>query len=364
MLYDTISICSPVIPALDYQMIKESAKRVEAVDLCTGEVLWQVTTSEIMGSYDSRLHIKFNDDYKMTITGSVHKFILGHNVLGGPVDIKDCCRYLVALAYKRLGVDLPLWDSWELVRCDVAYIFALSSKEEVQEFFKMMRGCVYPRRQAQNFGLNSVYFPGASTTIKAYNKGPEFRFHDRARLLKLKDLYSKDQVDLLEKVGDRIVRFEVEVRRRKLKYDKVDTRCGSLKDDYFTKLYVSEVCKILKEGDSEMEIVRSIDDVKSRLQQIYSARKANNLFGVWSRIQLEGENTVKNSVSRATWWRYCNELCSAGISLKGSVRVLPGLDIAHGSNLRDFVPLPGNKFEVDGIFLDVKEALSQLELTA
>jgi len=366
-MYDTISIRSPHIPDLIYLQIVQATKRLEQIDMETGEVLWQVTTAELVGSYDSRMQIRFMSGNKIMITGSPHKFILGHNVLGGPDDIRACCRYLVSLAMYRLGIKLPLWAEWELMRADVTYCFGLASQAEVKEFFKMMRGCTYPRREAMNFGLNSVYFKGAATTLKAYNKGPEFRVHDKPRLKKLNStsqLYTKANLNLLEKVGDRIVRWEVEVRKRKLVYDKINNMCGNLNDWYFEKVYIDEVCKVMKEGAQEMEIVRSIDDVKTRLKDVYPGRKANNLFGIWSRIQMESEATVKNSVSQPTWWRYTKDLAAAGVSLKGAVKILPGLEVVGGSSLRNFVPLPGNQYEVAGIFCDINEAIKQLELTA
>lgn len=367
IIYDTISIISPSIPENIYQEIKQKTKIIEQVDTETGEILWQVTTAEIMGSYDARLQIRFLSDNKIKITGSPHKFILGHNVLGGPDDIKGCCRYLVALAGRKLSMVLPNWGEWQLLRADITYCFGFDSNADVKDFFKMMRGATYPRREIMNYGLNSIYIPGRSTTIKAYCKGPEFRIHDKSRLKRLCETdtrYSKENIDQLESLGDRLVRFEVEVNRRKLKYDKISTYCGQLKDYYFVNVYCVEITKLLKEGASEMEIVRSIDDVKARLNLFYKKRKAANLFGVWSRIQMESEQSVKNSVHRATWYRYQMDLRNAGVSMKGSLRILPGLQVNCDSKLRGFVPLPGNSYEVSGIFCDVNEAIRILELVA
>lgn len=357
---------SPEIEGLQFEYIQKAVKIVEQLDGETGEVRWQIITSELLGSYDSRMQIKFMQGNKIRITGSPHKFIMGHNIFGGPDDIKGCCRYLVKLASKRLEIELPSWDKWELMRADVVYGFGLDSFEQVQEFFKSMRGCVYPRRQAMNFGVNSVYFKGAATTLKAYHKGPEFKVHDMPRLKKLEGtMYNPYNLRLLKDIADRIVRFEVEVYKRQMKYDQVDNKCGVLNDFYFDQVYTREVCKIMREGQSEMEIVRDINDVEERIMSFYPGRKGRNLFSIWSRIQLQGEQTVRNNVSRMTWYRYKSDLAYCGVSMKGNLKVLPGLEIVNNKkNLRGFIPLPGNHFQVQGIFCDIQDAINQLELTA
>ncbi len=366
-MYDTIEIRSPILDEDLVLKIQKISKRLQQVDMETGEILFQVTTSELVGSYDARLSIRIVNGRQVKISGSVHKFILGHNTFGGPKDIKGCCRYLVQLAKKRLGVDLPGWHNWELMRADIAHVFNLGSIENVRDYLRSMRGCTYPRRQARNYGLFGFYFPGASTTLKAYNKGPEFRVHDRKRLLESikKDnrlALTNEKVELLEQLANCLIRFEVEVRSRKLKYDNMDIRCGSLEDEYFDKVYEKDVLKVMKEGASDMEVVRDLRSVKLRLHECYSKRKANNLFNVWSRIQLEGEEKVKSEVSRTSWYNYKKEFALAGCSLGGNIiinwedTILPTVN----DRLVDFVPLPGNKCHIEGHFCDIDKAISQL----
>jgi II/X family phage/plasmid replication protein len=340
------------------------SKRTEQIDCETGEVLWQITTQELSGSYDNRLSIRFNTDNRITLSGSIHKFILGHNVFGGPEDIKDCCRYLVSLVNYRLGVKLPNWSEWELMRADVAFVFGFGSKLECDEFFKSLRGINYPRREVMNYGLNSIYIKGASTTVKAYNKGMEFKVHDLPRLRKLKDdqRFTTENLNLLKDIALRIVRFEVEVKKRKMKYDGVSNICIDLDDDYFIDVYVNEIIKIFKEGAYDMKVVRSVEDVKKRLNEVYSQRKASNLFSVWARIQVDSEKTVKAEVSKATWYRYMKDFSSAGISTKGGL-VFTEEKYVQGQ-VKDFIPLPGSKYEIRGIFSDIKQAIEQLGITA
>ena len=366
-MYDTIEIISPALEDSALRAVVKKSQVLERYDVETGEILYRVTTGFLDGSYDSRLSIRQVEGNKIRVSGSVHKFILGHNCFGGPVDIKKCCRYLVILVQKRLKVELPPWDCWEVGRVDVAHVFNLGEYQTVCDYLRSMRSTVYPRRNCHTYGLETVYFPGASSTLKFYNKGIEFTNHDKSRLLKLKDvnIYNKDNIDLLEKLCMQLLRVEVEVRRRKMKYDKVSLKCADLEDAYFTGCYVKEVSKVLKEGRSCLEIVRDIEGVKDRLGRFYTKRKANNLFNVWSRIQLEGIDVVKNSYCRSNWYYLTKSFSECGISLQGNLEVINrALPAEKVSRIYDFVPLPGERYHVSGRFLDIDDAIAQLELVS
>lgn len=366
-MYDTIEIISPALEDSALQAVVKKSQVLERYDGETGEILYRVTTGFLEGSYDSRLSIRRVEGNKIRVSGSVHKFILGHNCFGGPVDIKKCCRYLVLLVQKRLKVELPPWDRWEVGRVDVAHVFNLGDYQTVCDYLRSMRSTIYPRRNCHTYGLESVYFPGSSTTLKFYNKGIEFATHDRGRLLRLKDdnMYRQENIDLLEKLSLQLLRVEVEVRRRKMKYDQVSLNCGSLEDAYFTACYEKEVGKVLKESQSNLEIVRDIEGVKDRLGRFYTKRKANNLFSVWSRIQIEGIDVVKGSYHRSHWYRIAKDFTEAGISLQGSLEVINrALPAEKVSRIYDFVPLPGERYHVSGRFLDIDDAMMQLELVS
>lgn len=364
-MYDTIEIISPVLSDKLIYDIKYKSMVTQRIDMETGEVMYQLTTSELKGSYDARLSVRVVSENRVKIGGSVHKFILGHNCFGGPKDLKKCCRYLVALSVQKLGLCLPNWSEWELMRVDVTHVFNLGSKESAEDFMRMMRGCRYPRRETLNFGVNSYYFAGASTTIKMYIKGPEFKVHDKKRLLNNRDLmYTKDTINFLERMSNQLLRCEVEVRRRKMKYDGISFKCKDLDDEYFNNVYIKEMKKILREGESDMTIVRDIMGVKERLKSVYDVRKANNLFAVWSRIQLEGEQSVRNSVSRMTYYRYKKDFEKAGVGMQGALKVIGNCPVEKMSRLYDFIPLPGERYHVDGVFCDVDLAIKQLELSA
>lgn len=364
-MYDTIELISPFISDdLSYNVINKT-NLTQRIDIETGEVLFEIVRGELEGSYDSRLSIVVRHG-RIKIGGSVHKFILGHNCLGGPTDIKKCCRYLVYLVKQISNIELPVWEEWIINRVDVAHVFDLGDIDEVKEVIRMMRGCTFPRREPKNYGLTGHYFAGASTTVKFYNKGPEFRKHDKPRLIALqeKGYFIDENVNMMEKLSDRLMRVEVEVRKRKMKYDRIDLHCGGLDDGYFAKLYSDEVAKVYNEGLSDMEVVREINDVKKRLDDCYSKRKANALFGVWSRLQVEGIEKVKSAVSRKTWYRYRHDLTSVGVSLYGGLvyeekKWMPALNFTRA---RDFLPYEGEKYHIAGKFINVDEVLDKIAM--
>ena len=109
-MYDTIEIISPVLSDKLIYDIKYKSMVTQRIDMETGEVMYQLTTSELKGSYDARLSVRVVSENRVKIGGSVHKFILGHNCFGGPKDLKKCCRYLVALSVQKLGLCLPNWS--------------------------------------------------------------------------------------------------------------------------------------------------------------------------------------------------------------------------------------------------------------
>lgn len=359
-VYDTIEMVSPGVGLDVAEVIRMKSHVLEKYHGGSGEVLFRVTSGSLDGSYDSRLSVSIFNGDRIKLGGSVHKWIVGHNCFGGPNDVKGCCRYLVAVAEMRLGIKLPDWQEWEVNRVDIAHVFNMGSYAAVRDFIQGLRGVVYPRRTVHYYSLQGVYFPGRSTTVKFYNKGLEFAVHDKNRLLKLKDelMYNEENILLLEKLSLLLLRVEVEVRRRKIKYDKKPLNCGLLDDSYFEDLYIKEVGKVINEAKSQVEVVRSVRDVKERLEICYGLRRANNLFSVWSRLQVEGIDVVKGDYSRSQWYRIKKGFREAGVSMFGLIELVE----SDRGRLISFVPVPGNEGHVDGVFCDIEEAIGRLRI--
>lgn len=373
-MYDTIEIVSPKMPEKIIHMIRNKVDYLQKIDGETGELMWQITSTELEGSFDARLSIRIWSDTRIKISGSVHKFLLGHNVFGGPCDIKACCRYLVLLVQSRLGISLPLWHLWEASRVDITHTFNLGDQKKCYEYFEIIKKCSYPRREPDIRG-HYIAWASKNTCIKFYHKGDEFRKHDYVRLKKAVDKvegWTDEHLELLKEISQKLIRVEVEVRKRQMKYDKINTSCGCLSDEYFNEVYHRELLKVMKEGESDMDIVRDIQSVRDRLYEFYPERKAKNLMKTWNSIQMEGVEKIKASVCRTTWYTYEKELTRVGISLEGNIDVrqkyygdgLIAFDGRKAFNVYDFVPMPGNRFHVDGVFCDINKAILQLEVGA
>jgi len=131
-------------------------------------------------------------DPYLWMEGSVHKAMLGHNVWGGPRNLSASVSWLVADVSRRLGLELPEWSSWDLMRADWAETYDLGSYDNVQDYVRSLNAARFPRRQPHRYGDDSLLFPGRVTSLRLYHKGPEFagkEFKALSRVLAAEDLH-------------------------------------------------------------------------------------------------------------------------------------------------------------------------------
>lgn len=114
--------------------------------------------------------------------GSVHKAMLGHNIWGGPRELAPSVSWLVSDVSERLGLELPKWSGWDLMRADWAETYDLGSFDRCQDYIRSLNSCRFPRREPQRYGDNSLSFPGRTTAVRIYHKGPEFAGESFRRL--------------------------------------------------------------------------------------------------------------------------------------------------------------------------------------
>ena len=79
--------------------------------------------------------------------------------------------------------------------------------------------------------------------------------------------------------------------------------------------------KIIKYVDNDMKIVRRREDVYQRLMDIFKPSKACRLYNFYCAIQLNGEDVVKNTTPKDTFYRNTKELKFAKIDFSQSYRV-------------------------------------------
>lgn len=84
----------------------------------------------------------------------------------------------------------------------------LSDEQEVRNYISYLSKLDYPRRDPIRYGDTGIYFASQQNTLKVYAKGPEFKKHDKNRILNVVEAHG-----FYEK-AKKILRIEVEHKRR------------------------------------------------------------------------------------------------------------------------------------------------------
>lgn len=353
-MYDTVVIKSPEIDPETVQKIMTFCRLYEGVDIFTGELLYRFTSGDLEGSFDYRIRIKVDNTewikedspvpkrvetyWHIIVECSLHKLMMNHNCYGGPSDIHRSIAYLVRFLEEVMYVKLPDYQDWEVKRVDVAKIYHFSDKNICKKIVSNMRNSYYTRRKPRIYDT-SVMFSGSTTSVKIYWKGPEFEKHDYKRVKKyiMREVdrsWNQDNCDLLQhklamiqkqfdqvlEKAYRIIRYECEIKTRKLKeaFESDIVLVKDLNDEKLLNIADNELYKLMKEDDN-MDIVRRSDLVLERLHQLYATSQANALYSTWTKLVQFGEQMTKETLSRATFYRHKKMLVEAGISWLCSV---------------------------------------------
>ncbi len=366
MAYDTIKIRSPGMDRDFIRAVEQKCILRSGVDLSSGELLYELHTGQLLGSWDSRISVipKYDEfvvdkngiprqhacEPYLLVEASVHKVMLGHNVYGGPTVFLDAARYLVRLLGMLLEVDLPIADCWSVMRVDVAHVYHLS-KPACKQFFDTMQLVNFPRRKrnASKYDM-AVHFPGKTTTVKFYHKGSEFRAHEPARLrgffkVLFRNIYGEDdptipkrverKLQALQRLADSRLRVEVGINSDKFLYDfGRHPRVEEVSDAYLEALHDKEIERILREGRQGMDTVRTTDAVCNRLHFHYGRNSGNRLFGFWQSMCTSGDDRTRDRYSKSAFYRNRKLLEDVGCSWIGSDIVI----VANDSLIHDFTP--------------------------
>lgn len=350
MGYDTIRLRSPYLGHSVVERIKRQCLLRSGLDCASGEILYELFTGELLGSWDSRISvIPKNEEWVVNKNGrpelvpcdpyilieaSVHKIKYGHNVYGAPDVFLQACRDFVALVEDLLETDLPVADWWTVHRVDVASVYRLS-KAACKEFFDGLQLMSFPRRKkgAAKYAM-AVYFAGKTTTVKFYHKGTEFQVHDRGRLRGFfsqvfKHRHGHDEersralaerkVAALQRLADSRLRAEVEVHSDKLQYDfGKHPRVDEVTDAYLEGVFDTEIEKLLREGKQAMATVRESRAVLHRLKGVYGDALGMRLYGFWGSLTTLGDEVTREHVAKATFYRCRKQLEEAGVSWRGT----------------------------------------------
>lgn len=384
MAIDTVKLRSPAIDEGTAVFLERQCILKQGVELSTGEVLYEITTGNLEGSWDSRISFKVcREDWVIDNNGklqqmpcnpyviveaSYHKFFYGQNIYGNPTNFQEMSRLFINMLGELLGGDFEIFhdaNKWQVRRVDWAEMFRLTQAAQA-EFFRAIKNCKFPRRALKEAKYDTaVHFPGKFTTLRIYGKGAEFKVHDLPRLRHSLTAYYMRQVSQAKKTGLRAVfdhtafalidhklkalqrlannrlRAEIQINADKLHHDFKGRYplVSEVTDDYLKAIYQDQMFKLLREGKSAMETVRTSDAVKARLDSMFGGRSANNLYAFWLQLAARGENPVREGYSKAQFYANRKKLVDAGISwLSSDVFIVPQ-DTALP---RDFKPLIGD----------------------
>jgi II/X family phage/plasmid replication protein len=324
---DTVKLLSPELGMAEARALERVGLIRSAVEGETGEQVYALTTAELEGSYDHKTRVRLvggelHGYVRLQVEGSVHKAILGHNCYGGPRDLLSASRWYVDTLSKRLGLELPDGGDWEVHQVDWANCYELGSFEAVQAYISTLAGAAFPRRKVQKYGDEAIMVPGRLTTIKLYHKGPEFSKHDFPRL-KRPELLGFDATRALQLEANSLLRSEVSIKRRLvtdgIAWDNTIARgvyptVRTIKTEYLESTHDADLSRLLKEGETQMETVRTYQSVKIRLQELHSSRWAQVLIGTWMQFSALGEVESRRGMKRATFYLHRKMLMESGCS--------------------------------------------------
>jgi II/X family phage/plasmid replication protein len=351
-MYDTIRLRSPYIDDVLADYITNFCVLRQGVDISTGEMLYKIVTSELEGSYDNRIMLqvrdydfdsmgqKINSKKYLVIECSVAKMRNGHNVYSDFYSIKDDIFFMINTIEKILNVKLPCWYLWQVLRVDVSQNYVLDSIYDVHDYIMKYNLISYPRRRVHKYSNTAIYFAGSTTTFKIYSKFDEYKKHDRKRIHNMLQ-YNKDKIFSFEEFTKKVLRFEVEIKKRKLEYDFLKSVCVyMLSDDYLISVFNNEVDKVLKLVKSDYELVNDFVNVRDRLEQLYSSQKSKILFAFWNELVIMGYDEVKSRYAKKTFYRHLKDLRESGISFNNS-------DIKKvDDKYSDFIPYFDSKYSI------------------
>jgi hypothetical protein len=164
------------------------------------------------------------DNCFLTAELSLPKLWYGHNIhllydsLSALKLLKKRFEQHFKLYGKRL---LPDPASWKVLRADPCYAWNLHGNQQLaQTVLNSLKPHRFPWKKP-TIRETSIFFPGASYSMKFYLKLPEFKANDQREMLKAKA--SLEWVNHLESLAQGVLRVEATLRRRYLRNNQVNT---------------------------------------------------------------------------------------------------------------------------------------------
>jgi II/X family phage/plasmid replication protein len=332
---DTVKIYSPYVSEKVAEKVASALVTRSGYDNFREVLMYEIVGGEVQlgGSFDHRVRVAINRKRAvwvpgkgmnrgstvmeecppfLEVEGSVHKAMVGHNVAGGPTEILRAVWWLVADLEKRLDAPIPWAYEWTVQRLDWAQVFDLGSATAVGDYLWAMGQASYPRRRPQHYGRTGCFFPGDTTAVKFYAKGPEFRKHDYSRIRRS----PMGGVAIAKEVaGIADTRLRVEVSIKAVALQKAFGHSPTVREinrEWCSDFWEKEVQKVIREGRSDMEVISTAAQVRVRLLEKHGSRLCNALYATWVSLSTLGEEITQAQMPNRTYYRHRAQLVAAG----------------------------------------------------
>lgn len=324
-MIDTLKMITSITPKI-YDIISKRSNIKTSFSRATGQIFYEIIASSLEGSYSSSLSVRVEDSgrygmnphvkHLLIVEGSFHKLVRGQNAYDGFWDVQEVAKGLIELVENAYNIRLPKVRHWFLQRIDITNCYDLWSNTQVKRYINNLCKCQYPRRKLRFFDDESIYLSGKSTTLKIYNKLLEFQKNDLPKM-------RKNNFDYISYMNDiqGFVRFECEIKKKRLMdfYNGLKLiRVSNVDYDDMESIWRSEFMKLLKLFENDINIVRGRDAVQHRLVDVYGESVGGDLFNFYLLLIMEGQKTIKNRISKTTYYRKLNKLKEANVDFAQS----------------------------------------------
>lgn len=245
--------------------------------------------------------------YYLTIGASPSSLEHGGCNVFGSLDIEHCSKVLVKVASVALCSVLPSWDRWDCRRIDITANYDMGSSAQVKQGLRLLLSTDAPRRRTNSDkrGGDTVYWNPTSTLQcgKAYHKGAHLRMQQRKGHILVSD-------DTLQK-ADNLLRLELKLGS--MFFRRLDGDWRQLfTPEYLMKKHNDFFSKLIGCGDVE---VSDMGILLAELEKVCPTKGlALAAHGTWALIKTLGFSQVRDSMTRARFYRHCQYLRAAGIS--------------------------------------------------
>ena len=313
----------------------------------TGKVEFEFFSSNIeLGSYNRIVAIKLTNNPKgFFLEFSAPKYFKGNNVeMIYPHELPKILAQLYDELCTHFDYKLPEYSSWPIYRLDVCYNWIFKDESEATYAMDFLRRIDFPRKKKLIYDT-TVMHKGTAYSLKFYAKGPEFHVNDFKKI-------ENSKATSLQAWADRIVRFEVNLRRTYLqdflKLEKVYLK--DVIDDQvildILKFYLEKKVFFYLNANSMTD-----ENIKQILFEKFAKQKAVRLYEFYKNFYFNLEMKdlyLRGGLNRATIYRHKKDLKEAGIGISSekmreSKNILSQLIIPSPYSQFDLVDYPFDK---------------------